>query len=121
MHLIATLITGVVVGWLASILMKTRNRMGILVNVLVGVFGSYLSVFLVLAMGVGPNGQDNGRVVPVFGAALLIALIRALGVFNRLSTVRKAPWAHSPVASLRRSEVVLPVCKVQREEGIICR
>jgi uncharacterized membrane protein YeaQ/YmgE (transglycosylase-associated protein family) len=121
MHLIATLITGVVVGWLASILMKTRTRMGILANVIVGVSGSYLGVFLVLAMGVGPYGQDNGRVVPVLGAALLIALLWALGVFNRLPAIWKAPWAHSPVASLRRSEAVLPVCKAQREAGITCR
>ncbi|HET7747302.1 MAG TPA: GlsB/YeaQ/YmgE family stress response membrane protein, partial [Vicinamibacteria bacterium] len=36
MSLIVMLIVGGVVGWLASILMKTNGQMGILANVIVG-------------------------------------------------------------------------------------
>src|SRR4029450_12907268 len=40
--LIVTLIIGGVVGWLASILMKTNAQMGILANVLIGIVGSFI-------------------------------------------------------------------------------
>ena len=42
MNLIITLIIGGIVGWLASIAMKTNAQMGIIANVLVGVGGALL-------------------------------------------------------------------------------
>jgi uncharacterized membrane protein YeaQ/YmgE (transglycosylase-associated protein family) len=87
-NLIVTLIIGGVVGWLASILMKTNAQMGILANVIVGVFGSFLGVAVANSMGVRAHTAPAAWVVAVLGAALLIALLRALGVFNRLATVR---------------------------------
>ena len=82
-NLIVTLIIGGVVGWLASILMKTNAQMGILANVIVGVFGSFLGVFVANAMGVQAHTTPAAWIVAILGAALLIALLRALGVFNR--------------------------------------
>jgi uncharacterized membrane protein YeaQ/YmgE (transglycosylase-associated protein family) len=38
------LIIGGIVGWLASVLMRTNAQMGILANVIVSVFGSFLGV-----------------------------------------------------------------------------
>ena len=87
-NLFVTLIIGGVIGWLASILMKTNARMGILANVVVGVFGSFLGVFVARAMGVRAHTSPEAWIVAVLGAALLIALLRALGVFNRLASVR---------------------------------
>ena len=40
-NFIVTLVIGGIVGWLASILMKTNAQMGILANVVVGVVGSF--------------------------------------------------------------------------------
>jgi len=42
MSRIISLIIGVVVGWLASIIMKTNAQMGLIANVLIGVAGSLL-------------------------------------------------------------------------------
>jgi len=39
---IITLIIGGIVGWLASIVMKTNAQMGLIANVLVGIVGSFL-------------------------------------------------------------------------------
>jgi uncharacterized membrane protein YeaQ/YmgE (transglycosylase-associated protein family) len=47
--LIVTLIIVGIVGWLASILMKTNAPMGIVANVIVGIVGSFLGVFNRLA------------------------------------------------------------------------
>ena len=87
-NLIVTLIIGGIVGWLASILMKANAQMGIVANIVVGIVGSFLGVFVANALGVRAHTAPASWVVAVLGAALLIGLLRALGVFNRLSHVR---------------------------------
>jgi uncharacterized membrane protein YeaQ/YmgE (transglycosylase-associated protein family) len=84
-NLIVTLIIGGVIGWLASIMMKTTGQMGILANVVVGVVGSFLGVAVANAMGVRAHTTPAAWIVAILGAALLIAVLRALGVFNRLA------------------------------------
>ncbi len=84
-NLIVTLIIGGVIGWLASILMKTNAQMGILANVIVGVIGSFLGVAVANALGVRAHTTPAAWIVAILGAALLIAVLRALGVFNRLA------------------------------------
>jgi len=81
-NLIVTLIIGGVVGWLASILMKTNAQMGIVANVIVGVIGSFLGVAIVNGLGVRAHTPAASWIVAILGAALLIALLRALGVFK---------------------------------------
>ena len=88
MNLLLTLIIGGIVGWLASILMKTNAQMGILANVVVGIIGSFLGVAVANTLKVAPHSQLGGWIVAVLGAALLIGILRALGVFNRFATAR---------------------------------
>jgi uncharacterized membrane protein YeaQ/YmgE (transglycosylase-associated protein family) len=88
MDLLVTLIIGGVVGWLASILMKTNAQMGIVANVIVGVVGSFLGVAIVNALGMAHQGALASWIVAVLGAALLIAILRAVGVFSRFSPAR---------------------------------
>jgi uncharacterized membrane protein YeaQ/YmgE (transglycosylase-associated protein family) len=88
MDLIVTLIIGGVVGWLASILMRSNEETGILANVPVGIVGSFVGNAIAKLMGVGYQGPVSRWIVAVLGATLLIALLRALGVFSRLETVR---------------------------------
>jgi len=83
MDLLVTLIVGGIVGWLASILMKTNAQMGIIANVIVGVIGSFIGQLLANALGLGVRGGLATWVVSIIGAALLIALLRVLGVFGR--------------------------------------
>ena len=87
-NLIVTLIIGGIVGWLASILMKANAQMGIVANIIVGIVGSFLGVFVANALGVKAHTAPASWVVAVLGAALLITLLRALGVFNRVAHVR---------------------------------
>jgi uncharacterized membrane protein YeaQ/YmgE (transglycosylase-associated protein family) len=86
-NLVVTLIIGGVVGWLASILMKTNAQMGILANVVVGIFGSFLGVYVANALGVHAHTAPATWIVAILGAALLIVILRSLGVFNRLARV----------------------------------
>jgi uncharacterized membrane protein YeaQ/YmgE (transglycosylase-associated protein family) len=89
MDVLVTLIIGGVVGWLASILMKTNAQMGILANVIVGIVGSILGVAIANALGVRSAGTPMSWIVAVAGAALLIVILQALGVFRRFSSATR--------------------------------
>ena len=85
-NLIVTLILGGIVGWLASILMRANGQMGIVANVIIGIIGSFLGVYVANALGVRAQAAPAAWIVAVLGAALLIWILRALGVFSRLSS-----------------------------------
>jgi uncharacterized membrane protein YeaQ/YmgE (transglycosylase-associated protein family) len=83
MSWIFTLIIGGVVGWLASIVMKTNAQMGLIANVLVGVAGSFLGFWAAGALGIAPTGGILRFIVSIIGAVLLIFILRALGLFKK--------------------------------------
>ena len=82
MYWIVTLIVGAAVGWLASILMKTNAQMGAIANIVVGIVGSSLGFWLAGMLGLTASGPIVGWVVAVLGAALLIFLLKAVGIFK---------------------------------------
>lgn len=81
MNLIIWLVIGGVIGWLASIVMKTNAQMGMIANVIVGIVGAALGGWLAGALGIGAGGAMS-YVVALLGAVILIAILRALGVFK---------------------------------------
>ena len=83
MDWLITLIIGGVVGWLASLLMKADAQMGLIANILIGIVGSLLGYWLAGLAGIAPTGGVLRWVVAVIGAALLIFILRALGIFKR--------------------------------------
>ena len=82
MNWIVTLVIGGVIGWLASMLMKTDAQMGILANVIVGIIGSMVGFWLAGAMGIGAGSAIGAYLIAVLGAVVLIGLLKALGVFK---------------------------------------
>ncbi|MEJ2217785.1 MAG: GlsB/YeaQ/YmgE family stress response membrane protein [Gemmatimonadota bacterium] len=83
MNWIITLIIGGVVGWLASIIMKTNAQMGCFANVAVGVVGSALGFWIAGILGLAPAGGILGFLVALAGAVLLIFILRKLGIFEK--------------------------------------
>ncbi len=83
MSWIVSLIIGGVVGWLASIAMKTNPQMGVIANVLVGVVGSALGFWIAGLAGIAPAGGILRFVIALAGAMLLIFILGKLGVFRR--------------------------------------
>ncbi len=79
---IVTIIIGGIIGWLASIVMKTNAQMGIIANVLVGVVGSVLGSWLAAQLGVPATSAVVGYVISIVGAVILIAVLKMLGVFK---------------------------------------
>jgi uncharacterized membrane protein YeaQ/YmgE (transglycosylase-associated protein family) len=75
MGLIVALIIGGIIGWLASIVMRTNAQQGLLLNIVVGIVGSLLGSFL-LGGFFGAEGSIVNR--PLDGGTLLAAFVGAL-------------------------------------------
>lgn len=79
MGILIWLIVGGVVGWLASIIMRTDGQQGILLNVIVGIVGALLAGFIISPMvGVGTinDGVTIGTfLVSLVGAVILLAIV----------------------------------------------
>jgi uncharacterized membrane protein YeaQ/YmgE (transglycosylase-associated protein family) len=82
MGLLISIIIGGIIGWRASLIMKTDAQMGILANIVVGIVGSALGHFLAGAIGLAAYGTVARLIVSVVGAVLLIVILRALGLFR---------------------------------------
>ena len=79
MGIIIWLIIGGVVGWLASIIMRTDGQQGILLNVVVGIVGALLAGFVVsplLGIATINQGLSVGTfLVSLIGAVILLAIV----------------------------------------------
>ena len=81
MNIIVYLIAGGIIGWLASIVMRTNAQQGILLNIVVGVVGAFVAGwFLTPLFGVSTINQANfsmpALLVSLGGAILLLAVVR---------------------------------------------
>jgi uncharacterized membrane protein YeaQ/YmgE (transglycosylase-associated protein family) len=82
MGLIVTLIIGGVIGWLASLLMKTDAQMGIIANIVVGIIGAALGFWLAGALGIVAVGSVGTWIISIIGAVALIAILKALNIYR---------------------------------------
>ena len=79
MGILIWLIVGGVVGWLASIIMRTDGQQGILLNVIVGIAGALIAGFIISPMiGVGTINEGISVatvLVSLVGAVILLAIV----------------------------------------------
>jgi len=81
MGIIIWLVIGGVVGWLASLIMRTDAQQGIILNIVVGIVGAFLGGFIFTQLGyAGANINDSGLsvtsfVVSLVGAVILLAIV----------------------------------------------
>jgi uncharacterized membrane protein YeaQ/YmgE (transglycosylase-associated protein family) len=78
---IVWIVVGGVIGWLASMVMGTNGQMGCLANVIVGIVGASLGGWLAAKFHIAAGGAMV-YVVAVFGAIVLIALLKLLGFYR---------------------------------------
>ncbi len=86
MNFIIWLIIGGLIGWLASMLMKTDGQQGIFLNVIVGIVGAMLGGWFISPLiGVGTINQNNfslpSLLISFVGAVILLAIVNL--VFRR--------------------------------------
>ena len=89
MNFLIWLIVGGVIGWIASLVMKTDHQQGIILNIVVGIVGAMLGGwFISPLLGAPTINQDvfsmASLAVSLLGAILLLAIVN---LFRR-GTVR---------------------------------
>ena len=80
MNFIVWLVVGGLIGWVASMVMKTDAQQGVILNVVVGIVGAFLGGWLISPLvGVPTINQDAFSVgalaVSLVGAIILLAVV----------------------------------------------
>jgi uncharacterized membrane protein YeaQ/YmgE (transglycosylase-associated protein family) len=77
-NFIVWIIVGAIIGWVASMIMRTRG--GLLVNIIVGIVGAFIAgLVLTPLLGIGTINQNNfslpALIVSLLGAIILLAIV----------------------------------------------
>jgi len=83
MNIIIWLVVGGLIGWLASVIMRTDAQQGIILNVVVGIVGAALAGWLLSPLfGISTINQSNftlgGLLVSLLGAVVLLAIVNLI-------------------------------------------
>ncbi len=82
MGLIITIAAGAVIGWIASMIMKTDAQMGAIANIICGIIGAFVGSLITTLLHIGP-GFGAGfslyqLIFGVIGACIVIAIYKAV-------------------------------------------
>lgn len=83
MNLIILLIVGGVLGWLASLVMRTDAQQGIILNIVVGIVGALLAGLIITPFVGGAPITSGSLSVPSLVVSFLGAVV-LLGIVNLL-------------------------------------
>ena len=80
MSFISWIIVGGILGWIASMIMKTNEQQGIILNIIVGIVGAFLGGLLLAPLfGTGTINQSDFSIgsltVSLLGAVILLAIV----------------------------------------------
>ena len=80
MNFLIWLAVGGIIGWVASMVMKTDGQQGIFLNVIVGIVGAFLGGLLISPLVGVPSINQNAfslgaMLVSLVGAIILLAIV----------------------------------------------
>ncbi|MFS0737689.1 GlsB/YeaQ/YmgE family stress response membrane protein [Sphingomonas sp. 1P06PA] len=76
MNLIIWLVIGGILGWLASIVMRTDAQQGIFLNIIVGIVGAFLAGLVISGGSINNAGITPTSLIASFiGAVVLLAIV----------------------------------------------
>ena len=80
MNFILWLIVGGIIGWIASMIMRTDAQQGIFLNIVVGIIGALLAGWLITPLVGGAtinqgNFSLSGLLISLVGAIVLLAIV----------------------------------------------
>jgi len=76
LHIIGTILIGLVVGVIAKLLMPGRDPGGFIITILLGIAGAFVATYLGQAIGWYRADQSAGFIGAVVGAVILLAIYR---------------------------------------------
>lgn len=83
-NFILWLLLGALVGWLASLVMRTDAQQGALLNIVVGIIGAFIGGFLFGGPTINDTFNLMALLVSLVGAVILLAIVNLV----RRGTVR---------------------------------
>jgi len=83
MNIIAMIVSGLIIGVIAKLLMPGRDPGGCIITILIGIAGTFLGGYLGQLLGLYKPGQPAGWIMSIVGALILLALYHFLFVRNR--------------------------------------
>jgi uncharacterized membrane protein YeaQ/YmgE (transglycosylase-associated protein family) len=86
MNFIIWLVVGGIIGWLASLVMKTDAQQGIGLNIVVGIVGALLGGWLGRAAGWYRPGEGAGYLMSIVGAIIVLFIYRLIVGRSRYTT-----------------------------------
>jgi uncharacterized membrane protein YeaQ/YmgE (transglycosylase-associated protein family) len=81
MGLIITILAGALIGWIASIIMKTNAQMGAIANIICGILGAFVGGYISQLLGMGRFGANFNIMSLIFGilgACIVIGIYKAI-------------------------------------------
>lgn len=78
MGIIIWLVVGGLVGWIASMIMRTDAQQGILLNIVVGIVGSALGGFIFGRGDINDTITLPSFLISVLGAVILLAIVNLI-------------------------------------------
>ncbi|WP_260483371.1 GlsB/YeaQ/YmgE family stress response membrane protein [Sphingomicrobium flavum] len=78
MGFIVYLIVGGLLGWLASIVMRTDAQQGIILNVIVGIVGAFLAGLVVSGGSIGDGITLQSVLISLVGAIVLLGIVNLI-------------------------------------------
>ena len=76
--LIGTILFGLIVGFIAKLLMPGKDPGGVIITILLGIVGAFVGTFIGRALGLYSQGQAAGWIMSVIGAVIVLAIYRAV-------------------------------------------
>ena len=78
MHILVTILVGLVVGAIAKLVMPGRDPGGAIVTILLGVAGAFVAGMVCHTLGWYDAGDGPGIFASVIGSIILLAIYRAV-------------------------------------------
>ncbi|HEY0116027.1 MAG TPA: GlsB/YeaQ/YmgE family stress response membrane protein [Allosphingosinicella sp.] len=75
MDILLWLLVGGIVGWLASIIMRTDAQQGILLNIIVGIVGAFLAGLIFGGGSINGDITVGTFLMSLLGAIILLAIV----------------------------------------------
>ncbi|ODU20333.1 MAG: transglycosylase [Sphingomonas sp. SCN 67-18] len=72
------LVIGGILGWLASIVMRTDAQQGIFLNIIVGIVGAFLAGLVISGGSIGQGIDARSLIASFVGAVVLLGIVNLI-------------------------------------------
>jgi len=78
MAILSWLLSGLIIGALAKLIMPGRDPGGIVITILLGIAGAFVASYAGQTLGFYAPGEPAGWIMSILGAIVLLAIYRAV-------------------------------------------